>query len=101
MSLAETLKNKAAIMKNTKSSTKPTKSEKPAQKKAAKKSGKKVTRTPRVQIKDGKGNPVTGRNEEFFCKHCKKNITGPWSYKTHLVKIHEYTREQAGLRKEK
>jgi hypothetical protein len=39
------------------------------------------------------------RNAQFACtvKGCGKTITGPWSYKQHLIKVHEYTPEQAGL----
>ena len=75
-------------------------SKKPAAKKATKKAASKTERTPRVQIKDGKGKIVTGRDNSFYCKECKSEITGPWSYKTHLVKQHDYSREEAGLRPE-
>lgn len=46
-----------------------------------------------------KRNGKYDRNAKFACseKGCKKTITGPWSYKQHLIKQHGYTPEQAGL----
>lgn len=90
--------------KNTASKSEPVKTEKTkkvtTKKSTIKKAAKKEV-TPRVQIKDGKGKPVTGRDNSFHCKHCKTDITGPWSYKMHLVNQHDYSREEAGLRPER
>ena len=77
---------------------KPSKKTAPA-KKGKVKSSKKES-TPRVQIKDKKGHPVTGRDNKFVCVECGHEITGPWSYKNHLVKVHDYSRKEAGLRGE-
>lgn len=62
--------------------TSPAKKSAPAKKAVAKK-------------RDGKYD----RNAKFVCveKGCGKTITGPWSYKQHLIKQHGYTPEQAGL----
>lgn len=101
MSLADALKKKAAQLKSKnsdiKTSSSPKKSTKTEPKKASKKGAKKES-TPRVQIKDKKGKIVTGRDQVFTCVECGESITGPWSYKTHLVKQHDYSRAKAGLR---
>lgn len=51
--------------------------------------------SPVAKKRDGKYD----RNAKFACaeKGCGKTITGPWSYKQHLIKQHGYTPEQAGL----
>lgn len=70
-------------------------------KKNGKKAAKKEPRKSSVErIKDAKGHEVTGRDNSFICPECKKSITGPWSFKTHLVKQHKYSRKEAGLRPE-
>lgn len=102
MSLAEKMKAKAAAKKAAKSNgktviAKTSKSAKAG--KSTKKNGKqKAERVARVTIKDKKGKPVTGRDNTFTCVECGHEITGPWSYKNHLVNVHEYSRKQAGLR---
>ena len=103
MSLAEKAKAKAAAIRAGKKST-PAKSVKPST--AKKSSGKAAkvkqqNRQPRMQIKDAKGRIVTGRDNSFKCPKCGAEITGPWSYKMHLVKQHDFSRKQAGLREEK
>ena len=62
---------------------------------------KEHTKSTRVQITDENGNIVSGRDNTFKCVECGNEITGPWSYKMHLVKQHDYSRKQAGLREEK
>lgn len=89
---------KAKKEKNAKTTT--------SKKSVVKKNGKKVktektARAPRVQMKDKKGKLVTGRDNTFTCVECGNEITGPWSYKMHLVNAHEYSRKQAGLREAK
>lgn len=69
--------------------------------KPAKKAVKKNGTSTRVRITDAKGHEVTGRDNSFVCPECKSEITGPWSFKMHLVKQHDYSRKQAGLREEK
>jgi hypothetical protein len=83
---------------------KPSNSAKPAQKKAdtkKKASKKQEKKSSRVQIKDAKGKIVTGRDNTFTCVECKSEITGPWSYKQHLIKQHNYTPSKAGLNERK
>lgn len=76
---AEILRRVAAS--KAKQPTNPAKKSAPAKKAVAKK-------------RDGKYD----RNAKFVCeKGCGKTITGPWSYKQHLIKQHGYTPEQAGL----
>lgn len=105
-SMSEALKRKAEQMRNKTKTAKPAAAAKSNGKKSAKKSTAKKTekkqRTPRIEFKDGKGKIVTGRDNSFTCTECKpsKQIQGPWSYKTHLVKVHGYSRKQAGLRPE-
>ena len=91
-----------AAAEKVKAAAKKAKSAKPAAKKVAAKSAKPATKkansTPRERIKDAKGREVTGRDNTFKCPECKNDITGPWSFKMHLVNVHEYSRKQAGLR---
>lgn len=69
---------------------------------AAKKSnGKQERKSTRIQIRDAKGNIVTGRDNTFTCPECKGEITGPWSYKKHLMNQHKYRAKQAGLNEQK
>ena len=107
MGVADMLKAKAAKLRAEKSSSKPTttaKSElhRSTKKATAKKSSAKKTErvSTRVQIKDKKGKAVTGRDNTFVCVECGHEITGPWSYKNHLVNQHKYSRSKAGLRPE-
>ena len=103
MSLAEVLKKKAAAMKSGKTA-KPSTKVQPTAAKAQKKAAatkKEHTKSTRVQITDENGNIVSGRDNTFKCVECGNEITGPWSYKMHLVKQHDYSRKQAGLREEK
>lgn len=96
--LAAAIAKKQAELKS-KSKSKPQPSTKETKKSA--KSAKKTERKSSVErITDAKGREVTGRDNTFVCPECKKEITGPWSYKTHLVKQHKYSRKQAGLRPE-
>ena len=103
MSLAEALKAKAAKLKAAKGGKSVSKSEpkKAATKSSKKTASKKSTSSPRVQIKDKKGKVVTGRDNTFVCVECGSEITGPWSYKNHLVNQHDYSRAKAGLRDSK
>lgn len=96
MSLAEKAKAKAAALRAAKKSGNKTVAAKSS--KTDKKVSAKKEKSTRVQIKDAKGKVVTGRDNSFVCPECKAEITGPWSYKQHLVKQHNYTRKQAGLR---
>ena len=101
MSLAEKAKAKAAALRAKKSTDNKKPAAKAAKSTAKKTSSKKEsTRQPRTQIKDKKGHVVTGRDNTFTCVECGNEITGPWSYKTHLVKQHGYSRKKAGLREE-
>lgn len=98
MAIARAKARKAAAKAST------TTSKKTAVKKSnSKKSGKatKTVRTPRTELKDKKGKLVSGRDNSFVCVECGHEITGPWSYKNHLVKVHSYSRKKAGLREEK
>lgn len=101
MSLAAKAAAKAAAIRAGKKSSpaKPLTSTKKSVKTSKAAKVKKQNREPRVQIKDGAGKIVTGRDNTFTCPEDKSHkITGPWSFKMHLVKVHGYSRKKAGLR---
>jgi len=60
---------------------------------AKKRTTKKVTKKTSKKKSEGKYD----RNEVFTCPTCKKDITGPWSFKMHQINQHDKTPAQVGL----